>query len=594
MEKGRLPNMARMAETGLFTPLLTVNPPQSPVAWAGMATGLSAGSHGVFDFILANPKTYLPGLSILRPARPEPGTSGPAFAAPFSGTPFWEAAADAGVSATCLRWPLTFPAAPGKAATLAGLGAPDVKGKLGNYVFFTDRPQIGAEPARGQTVVLEFQDGEARTAIEGPVIAVLGKRRPVTVPLTVIRRDDGLVLKTAAREERLAPGAWSGFFPVLFDLGRGVKRAALTRFFLTSLSPLALYMGPLQLDPADPAFALTNPAGYASELADALGAPYATLGMPEETKGLSEDRLSDEAFLTMCEEITLEREKMFDFELGRFREGLFACVFDTSDRIQHMFWRLRDTRHPLYDPALAAKLGPVIDEHYRRMDAVMGRALSACDGETALLVCSDHGFASYSRSLNLNAWLALHGYMVLKDHDPNDSGELFQFVDWSRTRAYAVGFGSLRLNLAGRERDGIVRLGEESSALAREIAARLTGLRDADGAEAVAKVHFREDIMSGPLLPEAPELIVGCRPPFRVSWTTAIGGVGAEVFEDNLQKWSGDHCVDASFVPGTLLSNLSASEADIKDGPPRQTRLAATVLRLLGLEPDEGVDAPIF
>jgi len=589
MAKGQLPHLAGMSERGAFSDLLTVNPPQSPVAWAGMATGTNAGRHGVFDFITANPKTYMPGLSILRPGKPEPGKPGPAFAPPFQGRPFWDIVAQAGLPATALRWPLTFPASPGKAVTLAGLGAPDVKGKLGNYVFYTDAPDEAGHASRGQTVRLSFVDGRAGSAIQGPLITVLGRRKAVEVPLALSLEESGAVLRVGGHTERLEAGRWSGFVPVLFDLGRGETTAALTRFFLTSLAPLQLYMGPLQLDPRSPRFPLTNPAGYAAELAGALG-PFATLGMPEETKGLTEDRLSDEAFLSMCDEITTEREKMFEFELSRFKEGLLACVFDASDRIQHMFWRLRDKTHPLYDPAVDRRLGPVIDDHYRRMDAVVGRALAACDDRTALLVCSDHGFASYSRSVNLNTWLAEAGYMALKDHDPEASGELFQFVDWSRTKAYAVGFGSVRLNLAGRERDGVVAPGEAAS-LAREIASRLEGLCDQDGTFAVARVHFRDDILWGPLAPDGPDMVVGCRPPYRVSWATAIGGLGKEVFEDNRQKWSGDHCVDASFVPGSFFSNLPVR---FPDGPPRQTRLAATVLSLLGLPLEEGMDASIF
>lgn len=589
MAQGQLPHLASLAERGAFSDLSTVNPPQSPVAWAGMATGTNAGRHGVFDFITANPKTYLPGLSILRPGKPEPGKPGPAFAPPFHGRPFWEIAAQAGLAATALRWPLTFPASPGKATTLAGLGAPDVKGKLGNYVFHTDSPAETGQASRGQIVPLVFSDGRAESAIQGPMITVLGRRKAVEVPLAFSLEGSGAVLRVGGHVERLETGRWSGFVPVVFELGRGEKSVALTRFFLSSLSPFQLYMGPLQLDPRAPCFPLANPAGYAAELAEALG-PYATLGMPEETKGLTEDRLSDEAFLSMCDEITGERERMFDFELSRFDEGLLACVFDTSDRIQHMFWRLRDKAHPLYDPELDRRLGPVIDEHYRRMDAVVGRTLRACDDQTALLVCSDHGFAAYARSVNLNTWLAEAGYMALKDHDPEAAGELFQFVDWSKTKAYAVGFGSLRFNLAGRERDGVVGP-DEAAALSREIAGRLVGLCDADGTSAVARVHFREDILSGPLAPDGPDMVVGCRPPYRVSWTTAIGGLGKEVFEDNRQKWSGDHCVDASFVPGSFFSNLPAA---FPGGPPRQTQLAATVLSLFGLPLEEGMDSRII
>ena len=175
----------------------------------------------------------------------------------------------------------------------------------------------------------------------------------------------------------LKVGEWSDWQRFTFDLGlTGGKVRGLGRFHLTSLRPLGLYLTPIQIDPDKPSFSLSHPEDYAAELVGALGGPYATLGMPEETKGLSEERIPDQAFLEMCHSISSERERMFDFELGRFKEGLLAFVFDTSDRIQHMFWRLRQPDHPLFDPGLAEKMGRAIDDHYGRMDQVIGRAMA--------------------------------------------------------------------------------------------------------------------------------------------------------------------------------------------------------------------------
>ena len=66
MDAGKLPNFARLRETGCYRRLETVNPPQSPVVWASIATGCNPGEHGVFDFIHRNPENYLPYLSILQ------------------------------------------------------------------------------------------------------------------------------------------------------------------------------------------------------------------------------------------------------------------------------------------------------------------------------------------------------------------------------------------------------------------------------------------------------------------------------------------------------------------------------------------------
>ncbi|KHK04322.1 alkaline phosphatase family protein [Desulfovibrio sp. TomC] len=581
MAAGRLPHLARLAATGCFAALATANPAQSPVAWTCLATGANPGQHGIFDFIIRAPGTYLPRLSLTRPG--PGGLPQPAY----NCETFFEVAAKAGLPVTAVRWPVTYPPAFAGVTTLAGLGAPDVKGRLGNYVQYAE--DAGATGGgRGKFVPVRFTDGFAVVSVEGPMTPVTGRKTPAVVPLELTRTEGRLSYVVCGQSGSLEPGGWSPYLTLDFNVGQGRQVRGLTRLWLGRLSPLELYLGPVQVDPTRPDLPIAAPAGYAAELAGALGGPFSTLGMPEETKGLTDGVMTDEAFLALCDEVTREREAMLDFELGRFRAGLLSVVFDTSDRIQHCFWRLADPSHPLYDAAEAARLGPVIDEHMVRMDAMVGRAMAAAGDDTALFVCSDHGFCSYTRSLNLNAWLVREGYMKLTPHDPADSGELFRHVDWTATRAFALGFGSVCLNIAGREQQGVVPP-DEADALAREIASGLEALTDA-GDSPVAAVHHKAALYHGPLAGQAPDLVVGCRPPYRVAWTSAIGGAGGEVFSDNRQKWSGDHCVDASFVPGSLFSNLPLAAAD----GVAQTRLAATVCRTLGLVPAAHMEPDLF
>ncbi|MHC1789103.1 alkaline phosphatase family protein [Solidesulfovibrio sp.] len=587
MAAGRLPHLTRLAASGRFAALATANPAQSPVAWTCLATGTNPGRHGIFDFIVRTPGTYLPRLSLTRPG--PGGVPQPAYTCET----FFETVAKAGLPVTAIRWPVTYPPALDGVTVLAGLGAPDVKGRLGNYVQYAedDTEAGGAATARGRGkfVPVRFADGRTLLAVEGPQITVLGKKTAATVPLELTRAGGRLSYAICGRTGSLEPGQWSPYLPLDFAAGEGGRVRGLARLWLGSLSPLALYLGPIQIDPVEPNLPIAAPVGYAAELATALDGPYSTLGMPEETKGLTDGVMTDEAFLALCDDVTREREAMLDYELGRFREGLLAVVFDTSDRIQHCFWRLHDPAHPLYDAAEAAHLGPVIDDHMARMDAVVGRTMEAAGDDTALFVCSDHGFCSYTRSINLNAWLVREGYLKLTPHDPADSGELFRHVDWAASQAFALGFGSICLNLAGREPQGVVTPGAQADALAREIASRLENLSD-DGASPVAAVHHQAALYDGPLTGAAPDLIVGCRPPYRVAWTSAIGGTSGEVFTDNRQKWSGDHCVDASFVPGSLVSNLPLAAADGVG----QTRLAATVCRSLGLAAPAHMDPDLL
>lgn len=584
--RGKLPHLSDLAGRGVFAALRTVNPAQSPVAWTCLATGTNPGTHGVYDFIVRDPATYLPRLSLTR--------SGPGgLPLPAYDTPtMFDVAVAAGMPTTAVRWPVTYPPAFAGARVLAGLGAPDVKGRLGNYVQFVEVLPAGGGSGRGRVEQVDFADGQARIALEGPVAVVAGKRGAVRTQVTLTRREGCLSYTVADHEGgSLRPGNWSPYLTLAFAMPDGRRVSGVTRFFLERLEPLELYCGPIQVDPREPCLPVAAPEGYAAALASALGGPFSTLGMPEETKGLTDGVVTDEAFLSFCADVTREREAMLEFELGRFTEGLLSVVFDTSDRIQHCFWRLHDPSHPLYDAAEAARLGPVIEQHLMRMDTMVGRAMEAAGDDTALFICSDHGFCSYTRSFDANAWLAQAGYLTLRPHDPADSGELFKYVDWSASRAYALGFGSIYLNVAGRERNGIVAPGEDARALAGEIAQRLTGLEDS-GTPAVAAVHRKDAIYSGGKCGAAPDLVVGLRPPYRMAWTAAIGGASADVFTDNRQKWSGDHCVDAAFVPGALFSNIALP--GVVDGAAAQTRLAATVCRILDLEPAVGMEPDLL
>ena len=92
--------------------------------------------------------------------------------------------------------------------------------------------------------------------------------------------------------------------------------------------------------------------------------------MAEDTWALNEGAIDEDAFLEQAWHIFAEREAMFLNALGNTRRGVVACVFDTSDRVQHMFLppsgRRRRSAH-----------GRGVQEMYRRMDALVGKAREA-------------------------------------------------------------------------------------------------------------------------------------------------------------------------------------------------------------------------
>ncbi|MGH7804848.1 MAG: alkaline phosphatase family protein, partial [Candidatus Binatia bacterium] len=180
--------------------------------------------------------------------------------------------------------------------------------------------------------------------------------------------------------------------------------------------------------------------------------------------------------------------------------------------------------------------------------------------------------------VNLNAWLLREGYLALKDGASGDA-EYLRDVDWSRTRAYAVGLAGLYCNVRGREAHGIVAPGAETEALKREIAEKLAGLLDPEqGRPVVSDVVDVAKRYRGPYLDQSPDLIVGYADGYRVSWEAAVGKAAGDVVVDNPKSWSGDHCVDPELVPGVLFSNrkIAAETPSIVD-------IAPTVLGLYGV-----------
>lgn len=191
-----------------------------------------------------------------------------------------------------------------------------------------------------------------------------------------------------------------------------------------------------------------------------------------------------------------------------------------------------------------------------------------------------HGFGSFRRGLHINAWLRQEGLLALRpDADPANTGEMGSSVDWSRTQAYAIGIGSIYLNLRGREARGVLPPGDAPD-LTRRIAERLTGLRDpANGTVAVRGVATAAETYHGAYAAEAPDLVVRFAEGYRASWATALGGIPADLFEDNVKKWSGDHIVDPDLVPGVLLMSQPFAGAQA-----RLVDLAPTVLSALGVQ----------
>jgi predicted AlkP superfamily phosphohydrolase/phosphomutase len=301
--------------------------------------------------------------------------------------------------------------------------------------------------------------------------------------------------------------------------------------------------------------------------------------------------LDDKEYLEQAQTVLAEHRRIFDAEFPKFQRGVFFFYFSSLDLNSHMLWRLTDAKHPGYDAALAAEYGSALSGFYQQIDQVLGQVLPKLDQHTTLLVLSDHGFAPYYRSFNLNTWLLQNGYIKLKSDANPDQNEPWANVDWSGTRAYGLGLNGLYLNLQGREGHGIVHSGTDTKALMKEIKEKLLGVRDPQsGLSVITRVDIASEVYSGPYSQSGPDLIVGYNRGYRAGWKTILGAFPPDILEDNNNPWSGDHCMDRDLVPGVLLSNRN-----ISSGAPALTDISPTILTEFGIaKPQDMMGRSVF
>jgi predicted AlkP superfamily phosphohydrolase/phosphomutase len=354
------------------------------------------------------------------------------------------------------------------------------------------------------------------------------------------------------------------------------------RFYLKQTHPrFQLYVSPINIDPENPALPISTPTSYSRDLAKQIG-EFHTQGIAEDTKALTAGVLDDKEYLEQAHTVLAEHRRAFDAEFPKFHDGLFFFYFSSLDLNGHMLWRLTDPQSPAYDAAAAAQYGASLEEFYVQIDQVLGEVMPKVDENTTLLVLSDHGFAPYRHSFNLNTWLLNNGYITRKEGVSGDPNEPFSDVDWSRTRAYGLGLNGLYLNLRGREREGIVDPAQ-ADALLREIREKLLAVRDPkdiskDSSQVITRIDLASEAYQGPYARTGPDALVGYNRGYRAGWKTILGSFPADVLEDNTNAWSGDHCMDFTKVPGVLLSNRK-----IAAQTPALTDVAPTILSEFGI-----------
>lgn len=590
MDEGRAPNFSKLASMGGFRKLGTTMPALSPVAWSTFITGQDPGSHTITDFIMRDPRTYEPYFSIWE-TRPAARTlslgdyqlaiGGPGIVNKRVGIPFWTYLADAGIPSTVIKMPTNFPVEDTATRAVSGMGTPDLADSFGQFNYYTSDP---AEDYPGLTGGLvhrvEVRDGRADAKLQGPHNALRRDADALAISFTVDvdAVNPAAVVEIQGQRFLLQVGEYSEWVAVRFEMLSWLAGiSGVCRFYLKQAHPhLQIYVTPINIDPASQSMPVTHPPEVGGEIASEIG-PFWTKGLPSDTKALDYRILEDEGYVRQAELILEDRIRLFEHEWERFRDGLFFFYVSSTDQDTHMLWRNMDESHPMHDSS-DVRFSGYIHHLYEEMDKLVGRVLPAVDDGCLLLVCSDHGFAPFSRQFHLNSWLRREGYLVVKESAESKESASVSDIDWSKTAAYGIGFNGLYMNRVGREGQGLLSDGE-AQRVANRIAGELEAIRDSEtGERPVHRVYRREEVYTGEFTPDAPELLVGYTPGYRTSSASVIGDSSSEVLNLNPWAWAGDHSMAHELVPGCLFSSQP-----LRRDNPRIADVPVTILEFFGI-----------
>jgi len=590
MQEGKLPNLSKISNTGTFSKLQTTLPPISPVAWSTFITGVDPSRHNIFDFLNRDLRTYLPELSS---TKIETGSRRNLSIGKYSiplgkasvkllrkGRPFWTHMDKYGIFSAIIRVPITYPPEKLNGVLLSGMCVPDLKGTQGTFTGYTSSNNSAEKQTGGVQIQVDREGNRIKTYIPGPDNYLLKNNEEMRIPLLItVGGSDEAVLEISKEKIVLKENTYSPWVKLTFKAAPGIKIRGICRFYIKQINPdFEMYMTPINIDPESPSLPISFPLSYSVYLAKMMGS-YATLGLAEDTWALNERVIDEDIFLEQAYKHHEERETMLFNALDKTKNGLCVCVFDTTDRIQHMFMRFLDKDHPAHSiNVVKENYANTVEQLYARMDDMIGKVMKTIDKDDVLMVISDHGFKQFKRGVNLNSWLYKNGYLALKDKKETGD-EWLKDVDWSNTRAYTFGLSGIYINEKGRESQGIVPAGEKEE-LKAELISRLKELPDDEtGQIAINKVYDITKHYDGPYRDNGPDLIIGYNEGYRASWGAAVGRVEPQIFEDNNKSWSGDHCIDPSLVPGVFFCNRK-----ISDDNPHIKDMASTVLDLFGVE----------
>jgi len=211
-----------------------------------------------------------------------------------------------------------------------------------------------------------------------------------------------------------------------------------------------------------------------------------------DTETLDGVEADPDLFFEKVNEITDEMAEISLYLLQEEKWDFFMPVFMGLDRIQHFFWKYIDPAHPRHEENKYSKF---VRDFYTRVDKITGDFLKSVDGDTLVIVVSDHGFCPVHTEVIVNNYLEEQGFLTIKSEK----------INMEKSKAVSYGYGDIWLNVKGREPKGIINPGEEYETMRNEIIEYLKSVT-IDGKKPIKDIRKREELWWGHYLNEAPDL----------------------------------------------------------------------------------------
>jgi predicted AlkP superfamily phosphohydrolase/phosphomutase len=440
LRQGKLPAIGRLARKGVQARVVSTLPATTPVAWATMTTGAPPSTTGIEGFLIHQPGDEL-----------DRRVSG-CYSYRCRAQTLWDATTRAAKRAFVVKFPLSYPSSTATfrldgAAGWGGLkclhevasrsieATDAASGKLHLVQHVSDRPSPGNREGRlaGQWIWY---------------IPTLWAERDVVLHLAMRESPDGRLtvdISEGPDGENLLASLQQGDWSAPLTIRAAGRRGPAEVCFRVKV---------LSCSAEPPSIRVLNTAlherlGHSSP--DALWQHYVGSVGPIEEQ--TEPSLVFESGLDVATQLQL-----FGLNVEWLRRvsmlilteedwDLFLVHVHIVDWAHHLLHGGIDPRHPDFDSATAPGYEQALTAAYRLADDLVAAVAKAAGLEADVVVVGDHGQDLQHTTFRPNEWLAGQGLLHWSDDGTT--------VDWSRTRAFAMG-NYIHLNRLGREPTGLL------------------------------------------------------------------------------------------------------------------------------------------